>query len=49
MTTEPDGVYTAQPPKEVDARAGSAISVLMGVLCRWTPVQFIWVRVVPLR
>ena len=49
MTTEPDGVYTAQPVKEVDARTSSAISVLMGRFVLMATVKFIWVWGVPLR
>lgn len=49
MTTEPDGVYTAQPVKEVDARTSSAISVLMGWFVSMATVKFIWVWGVPLR
>lgn len=49
MTTEPDGVYTAQPVKEVDARTSSAISVLMGWAVLMAAVKFIWVWRVPLR
>ena len=49
MTTEPDGVYTAQPAKEVDARTSSAISVLMGWAVLMAAVKFIWVWRVPLR
>ena len=32
MTTEPDGVYTAQPAKD-DARNITAISLFIGSLC----------------